>query len=140
MQRKTLRYLFLIIGIIGLVLSLYLVKHHYIPEPAFCDVNALISCSTVNTSMYSEIYHVPVAFFGVVWFLGLIGFSFLLKKRKYEMPFFVWCSLGLLSLIYFIYGEIVLEAICLWCTSVHVLVLVTFILAIVLYRKMHSAL
>ena len=68
-----------ILSIIGLLTSLYLVYNHYAPPQAgsFCDFGETISCSLVNTSVYSELFGVPVALFGAVWFIifGLLSWK-----------------------------------------------------------------
>ena len=135
MNRKTLLTLLCGLAILGILLSLYLVKHHYDKEEGFCDVNSMFSCSTVNRSDYATFFHIPVATFGVLWFLVLLGFSIQSLQKKGERRILFWSILGILSVLYFVYAEVQLKAICLWCTSVHFLVLFSFLLAILLYRK-----
>ena len=44
---------------------------------------------------------------------------------------FAWALLGLLTILYLVYVEIVrLRTICAWCTGFHVLVLLTFLVTV----------
>ncbi len=136
MHKKKLAWSFLIIAVLGLAISLYLVHEHYDSGTGFCDMNAVISCTLVNQSSYSELFGIPVAFFGMFWFVGLAILTFYGQKEKHvEVPLLLWSIVGLLSVAYLMHAEYVLKAICLWCTSVHILVMITTILAICAYRK-----
>jgi len=128
----------IILSIIGLVVSLYLVKNHYADptKGSLCDMSESISCSLVNTSTFSELFNVPVALLGVLWFLVLIIFSWkALKKDGALLAMMLgWGILGILFVIYFVIAEIILRSICPFCTLVHVIVIAIFILLWVLYR------
>ena len=128
----------IILSIIGLVVSLYLVKNHYADptKGSLCDMSESISCSLVNTSTFSELFNVPVALLGVLWFLVLIIFSWkALKKDGALLAMMLgWGILGILFVIYFVIAEIILRSICPFCTLVHVNVIAIFILLWVLYR------
>lgn len=136
MHKKHIHWSFLIIALLGLAISIFLVKEHYGQATGFCDINAVISCALVNQSIYSEIFGIPVALLGVMWFVGLGILTFFSRKeRAIEVPLLLWCALGLLSIGYFIHAEYVLGVICPWCTTVHILVLITTFLALHLYIK-----
>ena len=71
MKKNILVKTILVLSLIGFIISLYLVKNHYegSQQGSFCDFNAVASCSIVNTSIYSELFNVPVALLGALWFL-----------------------------------------------------------------------
>ena len=125
--------------ILGILTSLYLVQNHYagIAEGSFCDFGEYISCSLVNTSVFSEFLRVPVALFGAIWFLvGILGALKALKKLSNYLPFMLlWSIAGVGFIIYMIIAEIILKAICPLCTLAHVLTLILFILILILYKK-----
>ena len=139
MRSQTIYKTFIILSIIGLGIAAYLLQNHYAPptKGSLCDFGEAVSCSLVNTSVYSEFLGVPVALFGGLWFLVLIAFSWKGLKNDRSMPaaVLVWAFIGILSVIYLITAEIILRSICLFCTVVHVFVLVILALSIILYKS-----
>lgn len=130
----------IVFSLVGLVTSLYLVQSHLSPpsEGSFCDVGETVSCSIVNTSTFSEVLDVPVAIFGAIWFIFLILFLWKELNDKtgvFSLALLAWTSLGLLSVVYLVVAEIILEALCPLCTIVHVIVIISFILSVIMYRK-----
>ncbi len=134
--------LIIILSILGIIVSLYLIKNHYAPptKGALCDISESISCSLVNTSAFSELLNVPVALLGVLWFLVLIVFSWkALKKDGALLTIMLgWGILGILFVIYFIIAEIILKSICPFCTLVHTMVITIFILLWILYKAQET--
>ena len=139
LTRKSVLKVMLILGVLGFATSLYLLWGHYFPSSSgsFCDLSSTISCSVVNTSVFSELFVVPVALLGVLWFLWLI-----LRCRQAQLhdgtnvvDLFVWNILGLAFIVYFIIAEIALGAICLFCTVVHVFIFGMFLLSLSLYQR-----
>ncbi len=139
LTRKSVLNIILIFSVLGLIASLYLLKSHYDPSSggSFCDLSSTVSCSIVNTSVFSELFGVPVALLGALWFLWLI-----LRCRQAQLhdgphvvDLFVWNIFGLAFIVYFIIAEISLGAICLLCTVVHVLIFAMFLLSLSLYQR-----
>ena len=131
-----LLYLIIVLSIIGLSTSIYLVIDHYSTEGSVCDINSTISCSLVNTSVFSEILNAPVAIFGALWFVILIALSWRALKENgvIHSSLLGWNIFGILFVIYLISAEIILGALCLFCTLVHVIIMITFILSFILYK------
>ena len=61
----------MVVGLLGAVVSFYLAGQHYSDAPALCDAGNLYSCSTVNTSKYSELFGIPIAVLGLGHFVAL---------------------------------------------------------------------
>ncbi len=126
MRKNTFIKIVLFLSVLGFITSLYLVKNHYegSQQGSFCDFNTFTSCSIVNTSIYSELFNVPVALLGALWFLFL--FVFALKSNKkpdlYFRFIFVWSVLGALFVFYMIAAEIILKTICPLCTFLHIII------------------
>jgi uncharacterized membrane protein len=140
--KKRVLYILIMLGVIALATSIYLTKSHYQPaeEGALCDINAAVSCSLVNTSVYSELFHVPVALFGAIWsvLFILMAWRLLAKDGKDDALTAVllgWTGSGVLFILYMIYAEIVLRALCPFCTLVHVIVAVSFGLLWWMYKS-----
>ncbi len=137
-MKQKLLVSYLILGLIGFVVSLYLTIQHFTLTKGACDVNQTISCSLVNSSIYSEIFGVPVAVFGLLWFAALFVLAWSAYKRNdksAEKRLLYWNIAGLVFVLYLIFAEILLKKICPLCTVVHGVVLVTLILSIYSYKK-----
>lgn len=133
----------LILSIVGIATSIYLVENHYASPTAgaICDFGETVSCSLVNTSVFSELFNVPVALFGALWFVILIFISWRAMKKDKIIPIILgWSIIGILFVIYMIISEIILKAICPFCTLVHIIVLIIFIKSIYLYKNQKSKL
>ncbi len=127
------------LSMLGLATSLYLLQNHYAPPSAgsFCDFGEAISCSVVNTSVYSELLGVPVALLGAIWFVFLIWISWnAYSKPEHVQSLLVWNVLGILSVVYFVIAEIILQSICPFCTLVHIIIIITLTLSYLLYKHL----
>ncbi len=139
---RPLLYVIIILAFVALLTSIYLVKNHFADagQSSACDFSESISCSLVNSSVYAELFHVPVAVLGGIWslLLGMMAWSALYYRRHVHALFW-WSVVGVLFVVYFLYAEWVLRAVCPLCTVVHVITVVVFILAFVLWRREQSA-
>ena len=134
-EKNILKAIF-VLSIVGIITSLYLLQNHYASTSSFCDLGEVASCSLVNASIYSELFNVPVALLGALWFIVLALMAWKALQKKEALTLLVgWNLLGLLSVIYLVIAEFLLRAICLLCTAVHVIILITLSLSIVLYRS-----
>ena len=129
----------LIMAGLGILISLYLVHEHYTSTSSICDISMTFSCSRVNKSRFSVLFGVPVAFWGILWNVMLAEIS---RKslqvlevnqlkdqellRTYVFFLFVWCLAGIGFVVYFIIAEYLLHAMCIFCTMVHVLIVLAF--------------
>lgn len=131
--RRVLGIVGTVLTLIGLGLAIYLTYEHYSSTASFlCPVNSVIDCEKVTQSRYSEFMGVPVAPAGLFYFV--VAFPlFLPMAWRSVSPWFqrarwLWSAIGMASVLWLIYGELELGAICLYCTGVHV---VTFGLLVV---------
>ena len=96
---------------------------------------ALSGCSSVTTSVFSKIFGVPVAFFGVAHYALLFVVLLLLQERKDRRLLLlatVVASVGLVMSSWFVYVQLfVLHAICLFCMLSAVTCTVVMLLLIV---------
>ncbi len=118
------------VALFGVLLSIYLTWNHY-QTSSFCDFSATISCAAVNSSIYSEMWGVPVALLGMIWFLFLYGMARKAEKRDIFLSMMVWwSSLGILFVAYFVAIEILLKALCPLCTVAHILIVGVWIFSL----------
>ena len=119
----------LVAGVAGLLVSIYLTVLHYAGVVPGCPVSGPINCDAVLSSSYALIAgtSIPTSAAGIVWF----AVSSALWLRPVGRLHLAWSGLGLLTVVYLVFIEIVrVGAICLWCTAAHVLVVVIFLAAV----------
>tara|TARA_Y100000310_G_scaffold322716_1_gene382085 strand:+ start:5789 stop:6622 length:834 start_codon:yes stop_codon:yes gene_type:complete len=137
MKKELMLKVILVFCVVGIITSIYLTNNHYAHAEggSICDVGESVSCSIVNTSVYSELFNVPVAIFGMLWFIILGLMSWKALKRDDLIPaIFGWSVLGFIFILYMIYAEYVLQSICLFCTLLHILIAVTLVFSWLMYR------
>jgi uncharacterized membrane protein len=144
LRRQPLLTSMVAIALVGIGISIYLTTIHFTHTPAVCTVTGIINCSNVLKSSYSVVpgTTIPITIPGMLWFLvtgglALAGLVSIQRNQREpeRLPLYqvLWATGGLAFVLYLIYDEFVqLHNICEWCTAVHILTLVTFILA--LYR------
>ncbi|HKV86700.1 MAG TPA: vitamin K epoxide reductase family protein [Candidatus Dormibacteraeota bacterium] len=115
-------------SVAGVAVSVYLTSVHYAGVPLACPATARISCEAVLSSAYGVIAgtSIPTSAAGLVWF----AVSALLWTRPPSRLHMVWSALGLLTVLYLVFIEVVvLGAICVWCSLAHLLVLAIAVIA-----------
>lgn len=119
-------------SVLGLSVAGYLTLEHFTSSTSLaCSDNGVVNCLKVTTSSYSAVAGVPVAVLGLVYF----GVMLVLQlppvwqrpERRLRLARVAWSVVGLGTVLYLLSAELfVIDAICLWCTAVHVLTLVLF--------------
>ena len=127
-----------LVGLVAAASSTY-VHLQMITDPAytsFCDINATVSCTQVYQSRYGTVYGVPVAFGGVVWFIGVLLLSVASRFASSATTLriggylLVWSTVGLSVAMYMAYASFfVLQTICVLCLIVYASVIGIFLLS-----------
>lgn len=138
---KGIQFVLLVLSLLGVGIAIYLTAVHYENIPLVCSENGLVNCARVISSSYSVVpgTTVPITIPGFGWCtisasLAIVGlFSTTgLWQRRIRVAQFVWSLSGLLVVLYLVYAEIVrLRTICAWCTALHVLILLMFLLTLI---------
>lgn len=122
------------LALIGMGLAGYLTAVHYAPALLVCSDKGLVDCNAVLTSAFSVVpgTSLPITVPGLAYFLVslVLAVAQLRRPANYGLrqAHAVWGGLGLLTVFYLIFVELVeVRYICLWCTSVHLVILVTFL-------------
>ncbi len=116
-------------AVLGLGASIYLTVEHYTHGASFaCPESATINCLKVTTSKWSTIAGIPVAVLGLAYFVVMtVAVALPLHDRRLRAARVVAAAAGILSALYLVYVELFeVDAICLWCTAVHVCTLALF--------------
>lgn len=121
----------LLLCLAGLGVATYLTIEHFNTSLTLaCPDTGRINCQKVTTSQYSHVLGIPVAVLGLVYFVVALPL-FTPQAWRSTSPLvrlarFGWVGAGMLMVLYLVWAEFFgVSAICLWCTSVHV---VTFLL------------
>lgn len=121
---------------LGTAASAYLTYEHFTSNTSFaCPESRRINCAKVTTSHWSHLAGIPVALLGLVFFTGMLVLCLpgLWRERRLDMVRVAGTALGMLTALYLIWAELFrIDAICPWCTFVHVCTLA--LLAVVLWR------
>ena len=121
----------------GLAVSLYLTVAHYTTSVTLaCPDTGVVNCEKVTTSPKSMLFGVfPVATLGLAFYVAMVALTTPWAWRA-PWPALRWARLGGLAagiafVLYLVYTELfTLDAICLWCTSVHVVTFLLFALVV----------
>ncbi|MCL4364910.1 MAG: vitamin K epoxide reductase family protein [Candidatus Marsarchaeota archaeon] len=115
------------ISVIGLAVSIYLIGVQYAAAPLVCPSVGIINCETVLTSQYSKIFGIGNSVLGTIFFLiDLV----IISKYFGKDVMVLYNTVGLAFIIYYISAEYLLGKICLYCTIVHICVLLLFLISI----------
>ncbi len=113
-------------SMLALSVSLYLGVQHAGLSESICSVSATFDCDKVNTSTYSELFGVPIAFLGsgfyaAVALISVLSLRFASSGRYSRGPHLVAAG-GLLSVAYSVFlagASMSLGAWCLFCISLY---------------------
>jgi len=146
LQRTGGQLTWLVLSLLGVLISIYLTTVHYQGVPLVCSATGLVDCASVLSSAYSVVpgTTLPITLPGILWFvvggvLAFAGWRLWPERRTIRIAEFVWALLGLVTVFYLIYAEIVrLHKICAWCTGVHVIILLMLIVAVFQLQRPES--
>jgi uncharacterized membrane protein len=124
----------LLLSLAGLGISIYLTITHFDKVALVCSDNGAINCAKVTTSPQSEIFGIPVAMLGLVYFIPMIALCLPMAwrsvDRRVHLARLILSIIGVGMIIYLLIAELfIIKAICLWCSGVH---LITFILFVII--------
>jgi uncharacterized membrane protein len=104
------------------------------------------SCETVNTSRWSNFLGLPVAVWGLFFYLDLFGIALLGTSPRVESEPLVSgmlaaeAGIGVIFTAWLTYLELaVIHAICIWCVTSGVIVVAIFLLSVAELRAIRAA-
>lgn len=129
------RWAVLGLSAIGLGIAIYLTYGHYVEhDRLFCSDNGVVNCQKVTSSPESVVFGVPVAVWGLAFFAVMVAFAtpWAWRVPALQRVRIAGVVAGGFAVVYLVYTELfTLDAICLWCTGVHV-VTVALLFAVLL--------
>lgn len=138
----------LALSVAGFGDSMYLTIDHFTGTLPVCSASGIVNCAEVTTSAQSEVFGIfPVALLGLLFFTAMVAINVPpLWRRGGEVGRLLsWTRLamvivGIGMVIYLVSAELFsIKAICLWCTGVHIVTLLLFVLVVATFPTMVSA-
>jgi len=126
-----------ILVVIGLAVAAYLTLTHFTTHVRLaCSASGTIDCEKVTTSPQAYILGIPVAVLGLAFFVVYAGLCAPAAWRSPEplvrYARLVWAIGGVCTVVYLIYAELFeIDAICLWCSLVHLVTIALFVVVVV---------
>jgi uncharacterized membrane protein len=120
------------LSLLAVGLTAYLTVTHYTdPTALACPDTGIVNCTLVTTSSWSVILGVPVALIGLLWAVTMTAlnspWAWRSSARWLDTARLVLSGAGALMVFYLVYVELFrVDAICLWCTGVHVTTIALF--------------
>jgi uncharacterized membrane protein len=132
------------LALAGIFISLYLTLYKIgIIGELSCSIG---SCETVNTSKWSRFLGLPVAAWGLLFYLDVFAVALVGTMRRFEFEpaiSFVLvgeAAVGVLFSAWLTYLELgVIHAICIWCVTSAVIVTVIFLVSLADLREIRGA-
>ena len=121
---KIPRLLISILSLVGFGIMAYLTYIHFTEASSVCDINEKLSCDAVTTSIYSEIFGIPISIMG----LGYFGLTFLLSifqrtKAFYQTIFYLTVFVLIPSYYFTALEAFVIKAFCILCETSKILMI-----------------
>jgi uncharacterized membrane protein len=123
------------LALAGLGVSIYLTIAHFTESTlAGCsETKGLVNCTKVTTSAQSYVFGIPVAVLGLAFYLFAVvimsPWAWRAARREIHLLRIASLVAGIGFVLYLLYAELFLiGSICLYCTSVHVITFVLFVL------------
>jgi uncharacterized membrane protein len=123
-----------VLALAGLGVSIYLTIAHFTESAlAGCSESGLVNCTKVTTSPQSYVFGIPVAVLGLAFFVFCVAimspWAWRASRREVHLVRIASLVVGIGFVLYLVYAELfTIGSICLYCTSVHVITFVLFVL------------
>jgi uncharacterized membrane protein len=123
------------LALLGVAVSAYLTIFKLTDNQRMCLGNG--GCSKVNSSVYAEVYGIPVAIIGIGGYAVIAALTFMEDRNRFlkqngTMLVFGLALIGFLFTLYLIYVELALiKALCPFCVTSQITMTILFILSII---------
>jgi uncharacterized membrane protein len=123
-----------VLALAGMGVSIYLTIAHFTESAlAGCSESGLVNCTKVTTSPESYVFGIPVAVLGLAFFVFAVAimspWAWRASRREIHLARIASLVVGIGFVLYLVYAELfTIGSICLYCTSVHVITFLLFVL------------
>lgn len=145
-SRFTLWHAAIVIEIIALLVTGYLAYVKIANVSAICVESGAISCDEVQSSAWSTLLGIPIAYLGFAAHVAIMAVLLLQRRvslfQEYGLLMLLGITLfGVVYHAYLIYTSLfVIQKICPWCIAAAILMLLQFIVTIVRLQRESSTL
>ncbi len=126
-----------VLSLAGLGVSIYLTIAHFTESSRWPGARkaALVNCTKVTTSPQSYVFGIPVAVLGLAFFVAAVAlmspWAWRWARREVALIRIASLVVGMGFVLYLLYAELfIIGSICLYCTSVHAITFLLFVLTI----------
>lgn len=137
-RARWLPYTFLAVAVLGFADASYLTAKHFSGTAIPCSLTH--GCEIVTTSVYATPLGIPVALLGTLYYLAVIGLTFVAIDARSQHFFRIATRLtliGFLSSIWFVFVQVgILHAICQWCMISAVTSTILFVLGYIVTPRL----
>ncbi len=131
---------FVFLSFLGFITAFYLTVEHYRGLPVNCIV--LSGCDKVLSSSYSEVFDVPLALFGVIYYFFVFSASLFFlfgHSKKFLAAALLVTPVGFLASVWFVILQLfIIKAICFYCMVSAFLSTTLFLAASFIFFKIRS--
>ena len=126
-----------VLALAGLGVSIYLTIAHFTESTlAGCSESGLVNCTKVTTSPQSYVFGIPVAVLGLAFYLFAAAimspWAWQAARREIHLLRMASVVVAIGFVLYLVYAELfIIGSICLYCTSVHAITFVLFVLTMI---------
>jgi uncharacterized membrane protein len=129
-----LRRVMLVIGVLGIALTIYLTYIHYTGLKPACTLGE--SCIKVQTSQWSKLGGIPVALIGLIGYVGIFVTLLLPNREETRLALLGMTLIGFGFSAYLTYRELFsIHAVCEECATSAGLMTLLFILSVTRYLR-----
>lgn len=125
--------LILLLAFFGLADSIYLTQSELSGTPLICNIQNLSGCNIVASSQYAQIFGIPLAEFGILFYgvlFVLAALEIVLFDRLLRRVLQAVALVGVLASLYFIFVQAVfIKAFCIYCSISAAITFLILILA-----------
>jgi len=124
----------MLLAALGILVSAYMTIYKLTDNQTMCLGNG--GCSVVNSSVYAEVYGIPVAAVGLGGFAAILGILIMSDRLNYlrtsaELIVFGLALIGFLFTLYLIYVEVaMIRALCPFCIASQAIMIALFALSV----------
>ncbi len=140
MKDSVTRAILIVLSLVGLADAIYLTDMAFTGGTLVCDFEGLNGCNTVAQSAYSWVFGLPLALYGVMFYLAFLAVLFLhqhLSARLYRKTLIILALIGVGFSTYFIYlQQFVIKALCVYCLGS---ALISYLLAVLVFARKKPA-
>lgn len=132
-MKRTGVAIILTLAFIGMADAAYLAKHELSGTPLVCNIQSLSGCNTVASSSFAQLFGIPIAVYGVVFYAVLFilaAIELVIFNKPVRRVIQVIAALGVIAEIWFTFVQVYLiNALCVYCLASAVTAFLIFVFA-----------